>query len=68
MFLGVPGTIRAPHHTFFVYVMYMELCSGHHKSGHHGTISAAFSKNGHHKKAKINPRKPLIYAGLLLCH
>lgn len=39
---------------------------GENKSGHRSTISAAISKNGHHKKAKFNPHKPLIYAGLLL--
>ena len=42
-FLEVPGTIRAPRHTFFMNKMYKKFAAGHHKSGHHGHHSLGFA-------------------------
>ena len=43
MLLEVPGTIRAPRHTFFMNKMYKNFAAGHHKSGHHGHHSPGFA-------------------------
>lgn len=51
MFLGVPGTIRAPRYTFYVYMAYMDYMLGTTNKGTTGIISAAISQIGHQKKA-----------------
>ncbi len=43
MLLEVPGTIRAPRHTFFMNKMYKKFAVGHHKLGHHGHHSLGFA-------------------------
>ena len=50
MFLGVPGTIRAPRYTFYVYTVYTEIYAGHQKTGHHGLHFSRISIIRHHKK------------------
>lgn len=43
MLLEVPGTIRAPRHTFFMNKMYKKFAVGHHKLGPHGHHSPGFA-------------------------
>ena len=56
MFLGVPGTIRAPQHTFSAYRVYNGKRAGHHKTGHHGHHFRKSAKCGHHKRARKKPQ------------
>ncbi len=50
MFLGNPGTIRAPQHTFLQNGLHTATFAGHHKSGYHGHHFRKSSGTGHHRK------------------
>ena len=50
MFLGNPGTIRAPQHTFLQNGLHTATFAGHHKSGHQGHHFRKSSRTGHHRK------------------
>ena len=48
MFLGNPGTIRAPQHTFLQNELHTATFTGHQKSGHQGHHFRKSSRTGHH--------------------
>ena len=50
IFLGNPGTIRAPQHTFLQNGLHTAAFTGRHKSGHHGHHFRKSSRTEHHRK------------------
>ena len=50
MFLGNPGTIEAPQHTFLQNELHTATFAGHHKSGHQGHHFRKPSRTGYHRK------------------